>query len=107
MKRGQLYRVRRPADDPKASRVFVVVGRQAVIRTRFSSIICAPIYSQRQGIASEVHVGPREGLTHDSTILCDALQLVPKRQLTDFVGELSAVKTRELDRALCVALGLD
>ena len=54
-----------------------------------------------------MHVGPREGLKHDSAILCDALQLVPKRKLTDYIGELSLLKTFELDRALRIALGLD
>jgi mRNA interferase MazF len=108
MKRGELYRVRAPTRDPKASRVFVVVGRDAVVRAAtMQDIICAPVHSQRQGIASEVHVGLREGLNHDSTILCDALRLVPKRELTDLVGELSPLKTLELDRALRVALGLD
>jgi len=108
MKRGELYRVRSPHRDPKASRVFVVVGRDAAIQAKtIQDVICAPVHSQRRGIASEVHVGPREGLKHDSTILCDALRLVPKGQLTDLVGELSPMKTAELDQALRVALALD
>ena len=47
MRRGELYRVKRPQGDPKRSRVFVVVSRQALIASRFSSVICAPIYSRR------------------------------------------------------------
>ena len=107
MKRGELYRVRRPHRDPKSSRVFVVVARRAAIEGPLVAVICAPVHSQRHGIATEVHVGPREGLKHDSAILCDALQLVPKQELTDFVGELSVVKRKELDRALQIALALD
>ena len=44
MKRGELYRVADPSNrDPKRFRVFVVVSRQALIETRFSSVICAPV----------------------------------------------------------------
>jgi mRNA interferase MazF len=46
MKRGELYRVAHPSGDgPKKYRVFVVVSRQALIDSRFSTVICAPIYS--------------------------------------------------------------
>ncbi len=33
-------------------RVFVVVSRQALIDSRFSTIICAPVYSTRHGLAN-------------------------------------------------------
>ena len=46
MKRGDLYRVVNPSPhDPKRSRVFVVVSRQVLIDSRFSTVICAPIYT--------------------------------------------------------------
>ena len=54
MKRGDLYRVRRPAADPKRSRVYVIVSRQALIETRFSTVICAPIHTRRDGLATQV-----------------------------------------------------
>ncbi|HWS71597.1 MAG TPA: hypothetical protein VN605_05760 [Thermoanaerobaculia bacterium] len=42
MRRGELYRVRHPSSaDPRKSRVFVVVARQAVVDSRFSIVICA------------------------------------------------------------------
>lgn len=107
MKRGELYRVRKPGGDRRASRVFVIVSRPAVIASRYSTAICAPVYSQRHGLASEVEVGPDEGLKHDSSIHCDALVSLPKTVLTDFVGSLSGPKQRELDEALLVALALD
>jgi mRNA interferase MazF len=107
MRRGELYRVRKPSADPKPSRVFVVVSRDAFIRSPVGDVVCAPVHTQRHGVATEVHVGPREGLKHDSTVVCDALELVPKRALTDFIGELSPVKLLELDHALRVALALE
>ena len=43
MKRGELYRVAKPlARDPKRFRVFVIVSRQALIESRYSTVICAP-----------------------------------------------------------------
>ena len=42
MKRGQLYRVyKAPGNDPKAFRVFVVVSRQVLLDSRFSTAICS------------------------------------------------------------------
>ena len=58
MKRGDLYRVRRPGtSDPRKSRVFVVVNRQTLIDSRFSTVVCAPVYTRREGLATEVPVG--------------------------------------------------
>lgn len=108
MRRGELYRVRRPGGgDTKKSRVFVVVSREALIRSRFSTVICAPVYSRREGLATEVGVGIDEGLRHDSSILCDALVSLPKSALTDFVGLLSTPRIHALDEALRVALAVE
>lgn len=107
MTRGELYRVRHPSGgDPRKSRVFVVVGRQAVIESRFSSVICAPVYSSHHGLLSQVAVGIDEGLKHDSAIHCDELVSLLKTALTDYVGSLSPEKLAQLDHALAVALDL-
>ena len=107
MKRGDLYRVRHPGGgDPKRSRVFVVVGRQALIDSRFSTVVCAPVYSRRDGLATQVEVGPDDGLKHESSIHCDALVSIQKALLSDFVGSLDLKRGRALDQALRVALGL-
>jgi mRNA interferase MazF len=96
MKRGELYRVRHPSSsDPKRSRVFVVVGRQAVIESRFATVVCAPVYSAHHGLASQVEVGIEEGLKHQSSIHCDELISLPKSALTDFVGTLSGAERAE------------
>lgn len=55
MKRGELYRVANPsARDPKNFRVFVIVSRQVVIESRFSTVTCAPIYSAYDGLSTQV-----------------------------------------------------
>jgi mRNA interferase MazF len=106
MKRGNLYRVSHPDRDPKRSRVFVVVGRQAVIDSRFSTVICAPVYTIYDGLASQVLIGSEYGLKHESSIHCDELVSLPKSVLTDYVGTLSPGKIADLNSALRAALEL-
>lgn len=106
MKRGELYRVRHPKGDPKRSRVFAVVSRQSLIESAFSTVTCAPVYSARHGLSTQLSVGPEEGLKHDSAIHCDELVSLPKSVLTDYVGTLSVSRIRDLNRALAVALEL-
>lgn len=108
MRRGDLYRVAHPsARDPKRSRVFVVVSRQALIDSRFSTVICAPIYSTHEGLATQVVVGIGEGLKHDSSIHCDELVSLPKAALTNFVGALPPRTISALRGAVRVALDVE
>jgi mRNA interferase MazF len=108
VKRGDLFRVAKPsAADPKRFRAFVVVSRQALIDSRFSTVVCAPVYTARYGLSTEVLVGSDEGLRHDSGIHCDALVSLPKAALTQFIGRLSPVKLLEIDRALVAALDVN
>jgi len=106
MRRGEIYRVHRPADDPKLYRCFVVVSRQAVLDSRFSTAICAPVFTDGHGVSTQVAVGPNEGLKHDSWIYCDNLVSIRKSELAQYVGSLRANKIDEFDRALGLALGL-
>ena len=108
MKRGDLYLVKEPpGQDPRKRRVFVIVSREAAIRSNYSSLICAPVYTAYDMIASQVAVGIEEGLKHESSIHCDNLVSVAKSLLTNYIGTLSGRKLGELNAALKVALGLD
>ncbi len=93
--------------DPKRSRVFVVVSRPTLIDSRFSTVVCAPVYSRRDGLATQVDVGPDEGLKHESSIHGDALVSLAKSDLTDFVGSLSASGLASLGTALRIALDIE
>ena len=107
MKRGELYKVLKlPGADPKKFRVFVVVSRQILIDSRFSTVVCAPVYTAYDGLSTQVLVGIDEGLKHDSSIHCDELVSLPKSVLTHYIGTLSPDKIRELDRALAIALDI-
>jgi mRNA interferase MazF len=77
-----------------------------LIDSRLSTVVCAPVYTRRDGLATQVDVGMDEGLKHNSSIHCDALVSLPKATLTDYVGSLGSAGVRSLDRALGVALAL-
>ncbi|MFH0795043.1 MAG: type II toxin-antitoxin system PemK/MazF family toxin [bacterium] len=107
MRRGELYRVIKPSrKDPKKSRVFVVVSRQGLIHSGFSTVICAPVYSTYHGLNTQVPVGTDEGLKHPSSIHCDELISLPKFALTNFVATLSPQKVHALNQALRIALDI-
>lgn len=107
MRRGEFYRVRRPSSrDPKKFRVFVIVSRQILIDSRFSMVICAPVYTTYDGLSTQVAIGIDEGLKHDSGIHCDELISLPKSMLTNYIGKLSSEKIHLLERALKIALQL-
>jgi len=81
-----------------------VVSRQVLIDSRFSTVICAPVYTTHDGLSTQVRVGPDEGLKHDSSIHCDALVSLPKSALTNFVGTLRSATLEALNEALRMAL---
>jgi mRNA interferase MazF len=86
VRRGELYLVQHPSSrDPRKQRV--IVSRQLLVDSSFSSVICAPVYTRRDGLHTQVDVGVDEGLRHD-------------RSLTNFVGSLTPAKQALLDRAL-------
>lgn len=106
MRRGELYRVRRPPGETKPTRSFVIVSRQALVDSNYSTVVCAPIFTERYGLPTQVNVGAEEGLKHDCAIHCDGLISLEKSRLTDYVGELNEAKKMLLDKALHVALAL-
>lgn len=83
-----------------------MVSRQTLIDSKFSTVVCAPVYGRRDGLATQVDVGQEEGLKHESSVHCDAIVSLPKTLLTDYVASLKPARLRLLDQALRVALAL-
>jgi mRNA interferase MazF len=107
LRRGELYRVHKPGSDPRQFRIFVVVSRQILIESRFSTVICAPVFSSGQELSTQVKIGPEHGLKHESWIMCDNLVSLRKAELTDYIGSLPPGKLLELNQALKMALELE
>ncbi|MDR0464504.1 MAG: type II toxin-antitoxin system PemK/MazF family toxin [Treponema sp.] len=107
MKRGELYRVFSASKtDIKKHRVYVIVSRQELIDNTYSTIICAPVYTNYDGLSTQVQVGIEEGLKHQSAIRCDELISILKTRLTDYIGFLSDKKLYEMAQALSIAIGI-
>jgi mRNA interferase MazF len=81
----------------------IVVSRQALVDSRFPTVVSAPVFTRGHGLETEVSVGPEEGLKHPSWIGCDGLVSIPKSRLNDCVGALPASKLALLSRALGAA----
>ena len=108
MKRGELYRVVSGSKtDTKKYRVYVIVSRQELINNTYSTLICAPVYTNYEGLSTQVPVGTEEGLKHSSAIRCDELISIYKTSLTDYIGILSTNKLNQLAHALSIALGIN
>ncbi|MGH3447706.1 MAG: type II toxin-antitoxin system PemK/MazF family toxin [Nocardioidaceae bacterium] len=86
--------------------------RPALILTRHSQlhlltwVTVAPITTTIRGITSEVLVGARNGLGHDSAVSCDNISTVPKSAVGDTIGLLLDDQEPALARAISDAFDL-
>lgn len=107
LKRGDLFLIKRAGSvDPKRQRVFVIVSRQMLLDSTFSTVICAPVYSKGNELSTQVVVGIDEGLKHLSYIHCDELMSISKDRLTNYIGSLAEDKFSKLNFALRMALDI-
>jgi len=102
--RGEIWRYRFAAPDKK--RPVVVLSRRDVIGL-LHTVMVAPVTSTIHGAPSEVLVGIKEGLKHESAVNLDHVQTVEQSRLEGYVGQLGIEKMREVCRALAVAVGCD
>jgi mRNA interferase MazF len=101
LRRASIWIARLPP--PSGTRPVVVLTRDVAI-PKLANVTVAIVTSSVSGAASEVHIGPEDGLRHDCVISCDNVLTVPKRALERQIGELGLVKVRELAAAIRVAL---
>ena len=91
---------------PAGRRPVCVVTRDAAISV-LQSITCAPVTRTIRGIASEVGVGPAQGLPERAVITCDNLMTIPIAALDPKpIGRLDADGRAQLDQALRYALDI-
>jgi mRNA interferase MazF len=46
-------------------------------------VVCAPVHTSREGLTTEVELGPEHGLKRESAVHCDGLVSIPKSKLSD------------------------
>jgi len=101
MKRGEIWWARLDKHRP-----VVLLSRAEAYELR-AMVIVAPATTTVRGFSLEVKLGRREGLSRDCVVNCDWLVTVPRGDLIERAGSVSAAKMRQLDDALRFALGLD
>lgn len=106
MQRGELYRVPAVPNDPRPSRVYLVVSRDGFLAARHSTVMVVPVYSASHGLETEVTVDETAGLKHASALHCDEVMSLRRTLLRDYVGSLDESRMREVSRALAIALDI-
>lgn len=86
-------------------RPVLVLTRDAV-RSRMSSVTVAPITHRVRGLATEVPVGPRNGLDQASVVSCDNITTIQAHLLGRQVGALLPIQEEELTAAILAAFDL-
>jgi mRNA interferase MazF len=103
MKRGEIWWARLP--EPAGRRPVILVSREAAYSVR-TSVTVVEVSSTTRGIASEVALGPRDGLPRRCVGNADNIVTIPKRLLETRIAELAGDKLAQLDGALRFSLGL-
>ena len=70
-------------------------------------VTVAPVTTRIRHIASEVSLGPEEGLPRPCVVNLDSITTIAKRSLHERLTSLSVEKLREVEVALHFALGLE
>ena len=83
----------------------LVLTREAV-RPYVTRVTVAPITSTIRGLSTELRVGPRNGLEHDSVVSCDNIVTVPADALGRLIGYLNAGAEPALTAAIRSAFEL-
>lgn len=87
------------------TRPVLVLTREGV-RSRMSSVTVAPITSRVRGLATELAVGPRNGLEKPSVVSCDTITTIRTDLLGRQIGFLLASQEEDLTAAILAAFDL-
>ena len=103
MRRGEVWWADLPK--PLSRRPVLLLSRDAAYRVR-RSITVAPLTRTVFGIASEVPLGPEDGLPSPCVANLDNLLTIPKRLLLHRLADVPPEKMRDVERAIRFALDL-
>ncbi len=85
----------------------VLVLTREEVRVVRHLVTVAPITSTVRGLRSEIPVGRRNGLEHDSVVNLDSIATVPREALLRPLGALLQAQEHDLTRAFHEAFDLD
>ena len=103
MKRGEIWWVNFPL--PAGRRPAVLVSRNQAYRVR-AAVTVVPLTRTVRNIASEVPLGPVDGVPRTSVANADDVTTVPKTRLEEYLTTLAPAKLTSLERAIKFSLDL-
>ena len=104
MKRGDVRWADLP--QPIGYRPVVLLSRNESYRVR-THVIITPVTTVIRNIASEVRLGPEDGLGRPSVANLDVIMTIPKSSLQRTITTLSQEKLVSVDAAVRFALGMN
>ena len=84
----------------------VLVLTRELVRPAMRRVTVAPITSQQRGLATEVPVGPENGLEASGVVSCDNIVTVPADALGRVIGFLLPSQEPDLTEAILAAFDL-
>ena len=90
--------------EPAGQRPVLLISRDDGY-SYLNKFIAVEITSTIRSMASEVQLGPVEGLPKDCVVNCDNLRMVARESLTRQAGRLNPERWIEVRRAVGAALG--
>ncbi len=112
MKRGEIYTARLEpfeGSEQGGTRPVIIVSRDA-INQHSPVVLAVPCTTYRSGkrvFPTQVLIKKSEsGLTRDSIAMADQVRVLAKPRLIKLLGNLSAIKLKELNKALVIALDI-
>ena len=85
----------------------VLVLTRELVRPAMRRVTVAPITSQQRGLATEVPVGPENGLEASGVVSCDNIVTVPADALGRVIGFLLPSQEPDLTEAILAGFDLE
>jgi len=104
MKRGEIWWAE--LELPAGKRPVVLLSRDEAYAVR-SLVIIAPVTTRIRGIAAEVPLTVKDGMSQACVVNLDVITTIPKDCLRSRHAILNRIKLKEIDAAIHFALGLD
>lgn len=104
MRRGEIWWAE--LEPPGGRRPVLLLSRNEAYGVR-SLVIVAPITTRIRRIPSEVPLGVNDGLPQNCVANLDTITTIPKDCLRSRLAVLNTKKLKEIEAAVCFALGIE
>jgi len=104
MRRGEIWWAE--LEPPGGRRPVLLLSRNEAYGVR-SLVIVAPVTTRFRRIPSEVPLGVNDGLPQNCVANLDTITTIPKDCLRSRLAVLNTKKLKEIEAAVCFALGIE